>query len=122
MLKKRNGEVCGQSLSSQPFHPEACKCGAAGDRSHRRLEKVLQQGLESAGGEVDLERIVPELAADKLKDDKLPKDARMDLAISWPGQLQQQWIDVSIRSPHSQHAGPSARVPGSAAREGRRTS
>ena len=81
----------------------------------------MQRKTEAAGAEADLERIVPELAASKLTHlgrSNLPKDAKMDLVLAWPGELQQQWIDVSIRSPHALHASKASIRAGAAATEG----
>ena len=119
-LRSRDKEACGQSLTTQPHHPELCKCGAARSRTHRRLEEVLRDGIETAGGEADLERVIPELSAVAQGNERLPKEARMDLTVSWPGELQQRWIDVSVRSPHAQNIGPTATAPGTAAAGGER--
>ena len=118
LAKQKDGEVCGESIDANPFHPEICKCGAARARPHHRMEVVLQKQLQSTDAEVDLERIIPELSAEALGNPKLPGDAKMDLVVSWSGQLTQYWIDVSIRSPHAQHVDASDRRAGAAAHEG----
>ena len=82
-------------------------------RPHRALAAALARELRRCGAEVDLERTVVELA----KRDQAGniKEAILDLVVTFPGAVQQQFIDVTIRCPHADRDEHAADSPGEAA-------
>ena len=67
---------------------------------HKHLAATLVRCLRAAGADVDLERVVPELA-DVNSRDAAHRDAIMDAVVFWPGDMATSWIDVSIRCLHA---------------------
>ena len=56
------GRQCGRMMGARGAHALLCKLGPARMRPHRQLAAVLARELRDVGAEVDLERVVPELA------------------------------------------------------------
>ena len=56
------GRQCGRALGAHGAHALRCKLGPARMRPHRQLAAVLARELRDVGAEVDMERVVPELA------------------------------------------------------------
>ena len=56
------GRQCGRMLGARGAHALLCKLGPARMRPHRQLAAVLARELRDVGAEVDMERVVPELA------------------------------------------------------------
>ena len=98
-LRRANeGEMCEQSLAQDPYHPFSCKYGGARAKSHRAVMYALNRLISQAGGYADMERQVPELydlVIPKPGADPVIRCATMGVVSSFPGVLQQLWIDVS---------------------------
>ena len=106
LCRNTDGEQCGTSLKEQPHHPHCCKFGGARHRPHLAMQRVLHRQIVAAGGFCDLERHVPELYDTVVKNGKtVDRSAIMDAVVSFPGELSQRWVDVSVRCPHADRYG-----------------
>ena len=108
------GRICGQQLGPHAAHALVCKSGPATMRPHRMLANTLAREMRAVGAEVDLERVIPELADRRARSGQ-QRDAVMDLAITFPASLAQLWVDVSIRCPSAARYVKADRVAGTAA-------
>ena len=93
------GRTCGSARGTRCIHPLLCKAGPGRMRPYKHLAATLARCFHAAGADVDLERVVPELA-DVNSRDAAHHDAIMDAVAFWPGGMATSWIDVSIRCPH----------------------
>ena len=106
-------DLCGHTLDTSMVHPQLCKQGPARMRPHRALAAAVARELCRCGAEVDLERTVVELA--QWDADGSIKEAILDLVVTFPGSVQQLFIDVTIRCPHADRYLHAAHSPGEAA-------
>ena len=56
------GRICGHHLGPRAARALVCKSGPARMRPHRMLANILAREMRAVGAEVDLERVIPELA------------------------------------------------------------
>ena len=103
-----SGELCLTQLSSPLEHPHLCKCGPARLRPHRSLQVRYRELLAKAGCFADLERAVPCLY--RIDSDNVVTEAILDVVVSLPGGLGSDYIDVTVRCPHSVRNAQGARV------------
>ena len=103
LLKYRDDpeSQCGQSLDSRLHHTLTCKAGLARMRQHRAIAATLTSVLKQSGAQVDRERPAPDMYELEVNDrgEQVVKEAILDLAVNFPGQLCTHWIDVSVRAP-----------------------
>ena len=95
----RKGVLCNQPFGQDDIHFDLCQVGGGRLRPHGAQVAALGRQCRMAGAFVDIERVVPDLAAWTGDDDCT--DAIMDLVCWWPGRVNQYLIDVTIRSPHA---------------------
>ena len=117
-LGATHGDMCEHSLAKHPFHTFCCKFRRARARPHRAVLYTSHKPIEQAGGYAGMERHVPELhdwVKAKREAASVMRCSIMDVVSWFPVVLQQLWIDVSVRCPHSERYDESAWKPGVAA-------
>ena len=92
-------ELCLAQVANPLEHPHLCKVGPARLRPHRSVQVRFQQLLRKCGCFTDLTRAVPCLYS--VDDKGVVTEAILDVVMSLPGGLAQQFYDVSVRCPHS---------------------
>ena len=70
-------------------------------RQHRAIAATLTNLLKQGGAQVDKERPAPHMYELETNDkgERVVKEAILDLALNFPGQLCTHWIDVSVGAP-----------------------
>ena len=91
----QRGGKCGKAMDTKLRHIWHCRTGAARLRIHFAIVGALARELRSSGGNVDLERALPELA--RLLESGELEEAIMDLTCWWPGGLEWYGVDVTMR-------------------------
>ena len=99
-LTKKDDEPCLAALDSPLIHPAVCKFGPARLRPHRSVAHRLAKELRSTGAQVDHERAVPQLCSVN-EDIQQIQESILGVVVSWPGGTRQCFLDVTIRSAHS---------------------
>ena len=82
-------------------------------RPHRAHAAALARELRRCGAEVDLERTFVELTS--VDEDGRVGEAILNLVLTFPGSVQQHYVDVTIRCPHADSYTGAHHKPGVAA-------
>ena len=95
-------------------HPLICSHAAARNRPHRTICRAIGRLARAAGSTVDYERAIPELYEWE-QDKPKPREAILDVVLTWPGALALQTVDVCISCPHADRTSAAWRRPALAA-------
>ena len=69
-------------------------------RQHRAIAATLTNLIKRSGAQVDKERPAPHMYEFDTNDkgERVVKEAILDLAVNFPGQICTHWVDVSVRA------------------------
>ena len=92
---------CAQPRDSRLHHTLTCQAGLARLRQHRATAATLTNLLKQSGAQVDKERPAPQMYEFETNDkgERVVKEAILDPAANFPGQLCTHSIDVCVRAP-----------------------
>ena len=110
---QRKQGVCGKPLDPFLHHVWHCRTAVARLRIHNGIGYALAKELRAARGNVDIERAMPDLAV--RRPDGALEEGIMDLTCWFPGGMDWNGIDVTVRYPgatryygSADHAGKAA--------------
>ena len=91
---------CAQTLDSRVHHTLTCKAGLTRMRQHKAIAGTLTNLIKRSGTQMDKERRAPHMYEFETNDkgERVVKEAILDLAVNFPGQLCTHWVDVSVRA------------------------